>query len=65
MVNHAQRVVDAAAKHHIAVDAHEPVKDTGLRRTYPNFVSRKGVRGMEYNAWGNPGNPPSTSSTWC
>jgi len=58
MVNHSQRVVDAAAKHHIAVDAHEPVKDTGLRRTYPNFVSREGARGMEYNAWGNPGNPP-------
>jgi alpha-glucosidase len=58
MVNHAQRVVDAAARHHIAVDAHEPVKDTGLRRTYPNFVSREGSRGMEYNAWGNPGNPP-------
>lgn len=58
MVNHSQRVVDAAARHHIAVDAHEPVKDTGLRRTYPNFVSREGARGMEYNAWGNPGNPP-------
>jgi alpha-glucosidase len=58
MVNHAQRVVDAAARHHIAVDAHEPVKDTGLRRTYPNFASREGARGMEYNAWGNPGNPP-------
>lgn len=58
MVNHAQRVVDAAARHHIAVDAHEPVKDTGLRRTYPNFLTREGSRGMEYNAWGEPGNPP-------
>lgn len=58
MVNHAQRVVDAAARHHIAVNAHEPVKDTGLRRTYPNFLTREGSRGMEYNAWGEPGNPP-------
>jgi len=58
MVRHYQHVVDVAAEHHIAVDAHEPVKATGLRRTYPNFVAREGARGMEYNAWGNPGNPP-------
>ena len=37
---------------------HEPIKDTGLRRTYPNWVSREGARGMEYNAWGDPPNPP-------
>jgi len=50
--------VEEAAKRHIAVDAHEPIKDTGLRRTYPNWVSREGARGMEYNAWGDPPNPP-------
>lgn len=58
MVLHHQRVIDAAAEHHIAINAHEPLKDTGLRRTYPNIISREGARGMEYNAWGNPGNPP-------
>jgi alpha-glucosidase len=58
MVNHHLKVVTEAAKRHIAVDAHEPVKDTGLRRTYPNWVSREGERGMEYNAWGTPKNPP-------
>ena len=47
-----------AAKRHIAVNPHEPIKDTGLRRTYPNWVSREGARGMEYNAWGDPPNPP-------
>ena len=47
-----------AAKRHIAINAHEPIKDTGLRRTYPNWISREGARGMEYNAWGNPPNPP-------
>jgi alpha-glucosidase len=56
--NHHLRVVQAAAKHQIAIDAHEPIKDTGLRRTYPNWVSREGARGMEYNAWGVPKNPP-------
>jgi len=58
MVNHHLKVVTEAAKRHITVDAHEPVKDTGLRRTYPNWVSREGERGMEYNAWGVPKNPP-------
>ncbi len=55
---HHLLVVTEAAKRHIAVNAHEPIKDTGLRRTYPNWVSREGARGMEYNAWGDPPNPP-------
>lgn len=58
MSNHHLRVVKEAAKHRIAINAHEPIKDTGLRRTYPNMVSREGARGMEYNAWGQPPNPP-------
>jgi alpha-glucosidase len=41
------------------INAHEPIKDSGLRRTYPNWVSREGQRGMEYNAWGVPKNPPA------
>ncbi len=55
---HHLRVVMEGAKHHIAINAHEPIKDTGLRRTYPNWIAREGARGMEYNAWGNPPNPP-------
>ncbi len=55
---HHLLVIAEAAKRHISVDAHEPIKDTGLRRTYPNWVSREAARGMEYNAWGNPPNPP-------
>jgi len=58
MVRHYQKVVTEAAKYHIAIDTHEPIKDTGLRRTYPNWVSREGERGQEYNAWGHPPNPP-------
>src|SRR5690606_40841395 len=42
----------------LPIYAHEPIKDTGLRRTYPNWVSREGARGMEYGAWGNPTKPP-------
>jgi alpha-glucosidase len=59
---HHLRVVTEAAKRHVAIDAHEPIKDTGLRRTYPNWVSREGQRGMEYNAWGVPKNPPHYES---
>ena len=58
MARHHLLVVTEAAKRHVAIDAHEPIKDTGLRRTYPNWVSREGQRGMEYNAWGVPKNPP-------
>jgi len=58
MVGHHLRVVEAAAKRQISINAHEPVKDTGLRRTYPNWMSREGARGMEFNAWGTPPNPP-------
>ncbi|ESQ84146.1 hypothetical protein AEAC466_10390 [Asticcacaulis sp. AC466] len=57
-VQHYLKNVVTAAKYHVAIDTHEPVKDTGLRRTYPNWVSREGARGQEYNAWGNPINPP-------
>ncbi|ROQ25921.1 glycoside hydrolase family 97 protein [Gallaecimonas pentaromativorans] len=58
MVNHYQKVVTEAAKYHIAINSHEPIKDTGLRRTYPNWISREGARGQEYNAWGTPPNSP-------
>jgi alpha-glucosidase len=58
MSRHHLRVVTEAAQRHITVIAHEPIKDTGLRRTYPNWLSREGARGMEYNAWGDPPNPP-------
>ncbi len=57
-VNHHLRVVQEAAEHRIAVNPHEPVKDTGLRRTYPNWVSREGARGAEYDAWAVPKNDP-------
>ncbi len=57
-VRHELKVAEVAAQHHISIDAHEPVKDTGLRRTWPNMLSREGARGQEFNAWGRPTNPP-------
>ena len=57
-VDHHLRVIREAAERGIAINAHEPVKDTGLRRTYPNMVTREGARGQEFNAWGVPPNGP-------
>lgn len=57
-VRHELLVAETAARHRISIDAHEPVKDTGLRRTWPNMLSREGARGQEFNAWGRPTNPP-------
>lgn len=58
MVQHYQKVMETAARYHVMLDVHEPVKATGLRRTYPNMMTREGGRGMEYEAW-SEGNPPS------
>jgi alpha-glucosidase len=55
-VRHFVKAVTEAARYRIAIDTHEPVKDTGLRRTYPNWLAREGARGVEYNAWGEPPN---------
>jgi hypothetical protein len=59
MVNHYNNAAIKAAKYQVAVNAHEPIKATGLRRTYPNIISREGLRGQEFNAWSQDGgNPP-------
>ncbi len=57
MVRHYRMVVEKAAEYGLMIDAHEPIKDTGIRRTWPNLMSREGGRGMEYNAW-SASNPP-------
>ena len=63
MVRHYRKVIETAAKYGIAVNAHEPIHDTGERRTWPNMISREGARGQEYNAWGGDGgNPPEHES---
>lgn len=59
MVRHHQKVVELAAKHKILLNVHEGVKDTGLRRTWPNLMTREVAIGQEFNAWGEAnGNPP-------
>jgi len=59
MINHFNKVYQTAHKYQIAVNVHEGIKETGLRRTYPNIISRETFRGQEFNAWASDGgNPP-------
>jgi len=57
MINHYVRVADKTASYKIMVDMHEPVRPTGLQRTYPNWLACEAARGNEFNAW-SVGNPP-------
>jgi alpha-glucosidase len=57
-VNYYRYVLKKAAEYQLTVNFHEPIKDTGERRTWPHMVSREGGRGMEYDAW-SAGNPPN------
>ncbi len=51
MVEHFRKVLETAAKYNVSIVVHEPIKDTGLRRTYPNMLSREGARGQEFNGF--------------
>lgn len=57
MVNHYIRVAEKTAQYKIMLDAHEPVRPTGLHRTYPNWLACEAARGNEFNGWSN-GNRP-------
>ena len=62
MVNHYRKVLEKCAENKIMLDAHEPIKPTGLSRTFPNMMTREGARGMEWNAW-SKGNSPEYTTT--
>lgn len=53
-VNHYQKTVELAAKKHICLDIHEPIKGTGIERTFPNLLTREGARGQEYEGGALP-----------
>jgi hypothetical protein len=59
MVNHYRKVLIKAAENNIAINAHEPIKATGTRRTYPNAIVREGLRGQEFNDWASDGGNPT------
>lgn len=51
MVEYYWRIAEAAARRHLLVDFHGAYKPAGLRRAYPNVVTREGVRGLEHVKW--------------
>ncbi|HEV2134408.1 MAG TPA: glycoside hydrolase family 97 protein [Terracidiphilus sp.] len=51
MVDWYKRVVENAAAHHLMIDFHGAFKPDGLRRTWPNLMTREGVMGKEYLKW--------------
>jgi alpha-glucosidase len=51
MVDYYHRVAKKAAEHHLMIDFHGAYKPTGLRRTWPNVMTREGVMGLEYLKW--------------
>ncbi|QYA24740.1 glycoside hydrolase family 97 protein [Gramella sp. MT6] len=51
-INHYLYAVKKAADYKIMVNAHEAVRPTGLRRTYPNLIGNESARGTEFQAFG-------------
>ncbi|WP_179079004.1 glycoside hydrolase family 97 protein [Shewanella sp. UCD-KL12] len=45
------RAAAMAAKYKIMVNFHGSYKPAGIHRTYPNVMTREGVRGLENNKW--------------
>ncbi|WP_158275685.1 glycoside hydrolase family 97 protein [Marinilabilia rubra] len=51
MVNYFHRIASEAAKHKLMVDFHGSYKPAGIRRMYPNVMTREGVNGGEQFKW--------------
>ena len=60
MVEWYETIVKMAARHQLMVDFHGAFKPTGLRRTYPNLMTREGVLGNEYNKFSKRVTPEHT-----
>jgi alpha-glucosidase len=51
MVNYFHRIAAKAAENQLMVDFHGSYKPAGLRRMYPNVMTREGVNGGEQFKW--------------
>ena len=57
MVNLYHEVAAKAAERHMLVDFHGAYKPDGMERTWPNVITREGVKGLEHNKWSKECNP--------
>ena len=55
MVNHYREMAEATAEHKLLIDFHGAYKPAGLHRTYPNVITREGLKGLEWYKFGNAG----------
>ena len=53
MVNHYREMAQATAAHKLLIDFHGAYKPAGLHRTYPNVITREGLKGLEWYKFGN------------
>jgi len=60
IVRFYERVARATAQHKLLLDFHGAYKPTGLRRAYPNLITREGVIGLEYCKWSKSSDPEYT-----
>ena len=51
MVNWYRTAAKKAAEHRLMIDFHGAFKPDGMRRTFPNVLTREGVMVAEYNKW--------------
>jgi alpha-glucosidase len=51
IVNFYYEAAQKTADHHLLIDFHGSYKPDGMGRTYPNALTREGVRGMENDKW--------------
>jgi alpha-glucosidase len=56
-VNFVHEFVQKAAANHLMVNFHGAYKPTGIRVTYPNFMTREGILGLEHSKWTNKPTP--------
>ena len=57
IVNFYQEAIEKSAKHHMLIDFHGAYKPDGINITWPNALTREGVKGMENNKWSRDINP--------
>ncbi len=57
MVAFYRRIAQEAAKRKMVIDFHGAYKPTGLRRAYPNVLTREGLIEVEQNGWSDRANP--------
>ncbi|MFA8343030.1 MAG: glycoside hydrolase family 97 protein [Rhodothermaceae bacterium] len=57
VVNFYHKIAKEAAERKMLIDFHGSYKPAGLRRKYPNVLTREGVRGLEWSKWSDKTDP--------